>query len=82
MHCRHGDVGLHGLGEGVLEEAPVCPTKDASIVGVQLDMYNLLVMGARNGDCGGESYFDRCFNGGQHCICLMLSHGDDEVGEL
>ncbi len=82
MHFRHGDVGAHGLGEGVLEKAQVCPTKVDSIVGVQLDVYNLLVVGARNGDCGGESYLDRCFNGGKHCICLGVSQRYYEVGEL
>ncbi len=82
MHCRHGDGGVHGLCEGILKEAQVCPPNYASIVGVQLDVYNLLVLGARNCDCGGEPYFDRCFNVGQHCICLGESQGDDKVGEL
>ena len=64
MDCGHGDGGVHSLGEWVLEEAQVCPPKYASVVGVKLDVYNLLVMGARNGYCGGEPYFDMCFNGG------------------
>ena len=34
MHCRNGYCGVHGLGEGVLKEAQVCPPKYASIVGV------------------------------------------------
>jgi hypothetical protein len=61
------------VGEGISEEAQVCPPKYASIVGVQLDVHNFLVMGARNGDCGGEPYFDRCFDGGQHCISLGVT---------
>ena len=44
MHCGHGDGGVHGSGEGVLEEAQVCPPKYASVVGVKLDVDNLLVM--------------------------------------
>ena len=82
MDCRHGDGGVHGLVEGVLEEAQVCPPKYAYVVGVQLDVYNLLVMGARNGNSGGEPYFDRYVDGGHHCICLGVGQGDDEAGEL
>jgi hypothetical protein len=63
MNCGHGNGGVHGLGEWVLEEAQVCPPQYAFVVGVQLDVYNLLVMGARNGYCGGVPYFYRCFNG-------------------
>ena len=82
MHCKYGDGGVHGLGEEILEEAQVCPPTYASIGGVYLDVHNLLVAGTRNGDCGGDPYFDRCFDGGQHCICLGVSQGDDKVGEL
>ncbi len=63
-----GDGGVHGLGEGILEEAQICPPKYASVVGVELGVYNVLVMGARNGDCCGKPYFDRCFDGDQHCV--------------
>ncbi len=80
MQCGHGDGGVHGLGERALEEAQVCPPKYASVMGVQLDVYNLLVMGACDGDCGGESYFDRCVDGGQHRICLGVSQGDAKAG--
>ena len=52
MHCGHGDGGVHGLGEGALEQAQVCPSKYACVVWVQLDVYNLLVVGACDGDCG------------------------------
>ena len=79
MDCRHGDGGVHGLGEGVLEEAQVCPPKYASVVGVQFYVNNLLMVGACNGDCGGEPYFDRCVDGGQHRICLGVSQGDNEA---
>jgi hypothetical protein len=70
------------LGEGILEEAQVGPAKYASVVWVQLDMHNLLVMGARYGDCGGEPYFDMCFDGGNQRICLGVGQGDDKAGEL
>jgi len=58
------------------------PSQVCFCCGAQLDVYNLLVMGARNGDCGGEPYFDRCVDGGQHRICLGVSQGDDEAGGL
>ena len=80
MHYRHGDGGVHGLGEGILEEAQVSPPKYAFVVGVQLDVYNFWVMGTCDGDCGGEPYFDRYVDGGQHRICLGVSQGDDEAG--
>ena len=70
MDGRHGHDGVHGLGEGVLEEGQVCPSKYASIVGVQLYVNNLWMVGACDGDCGGESYFVGCGDSGQHCICL------------
>ena len=79
MDYRHGDGGVHGLGEGVLEEGQVCPSKYASIVGVQLKVNKLLMVGACDGDCGGESYFDRCVDSGQHRICLGVSQGDNKA---
>ena len=83
MQCTHDDGGVHGLGEGISEETQqVCPLKYASVVGVQLDVHDFLVMGACDGDCGGDPYFDLCFDGGQHCICLGVSQADDKVGEL
>jgi len=54
MDCRYGDVGVHELGEGVLEEGQVCPSEDASVVGVQFYVNNLLVVGACDGDCGRD----------------------------
>ncbi len=80
MHCGHSDGGVNSLGEGVLKESQICPTKYASDMGVQLDVYILLVMRACDGDCGGESYFDRCVDGGQHRICLGVSQGDEKAG--
>ena len=82
MDGRHGHGGVHGLGEGVLEEGQVCPSKYAFVVGVQLYVGNLLVLGACDGDCGGESYFDGCVSRGQHCISLGIGYRDDEAGLL
>ena len=82
MHCRYGECGVHGLGEGIFEEAQVYHPKYAYVVRVKLDMDNLLVVGSRNGDGGGEPYFDRCIDGGHHCVCLGVSQGDDKVGKL
>ena len=63
MHSRDGDCGIHGLGEGVLEEARICPAKYASVVRVKLDMENLLVVRSCNGDGGREPDLDRCVDG-------------------
>ena len=82
MHCRDGDCGVHGLGEGVLEEAQVCPLEYASVVWVELDVNDLLVMGSSDTDCGGEPYVDWCLDGGQHWVCLRVSQGDDKIDEL
>ena len=49
---------------------------------VELYIYDLLVLGPGDCDVGGDSNFDRCINGGQHCVCLGISQGDDKVGEL
>ena len=51
---------VHGLGEGVLEEGQVCSSEDASVVGIQLYVDNLLLVGACDGDCGRKPDFDRC----------------------
>ncbi len=45
-------------------------------------MDDLLVLGFGDRDGGGDPNFDRCVNGDQHCVCLRVSQGDDEVGEL
>ncbi len=49
---------------------------------VQLDVDDLLVLGSCDRDGGGDPNFDRCVNGDQHSVCLRVSQGDDEVGEL
>ena len=56
----------------ILEKAEVGPTKDAYVVGVELDMSNLLVMGAKDSDCGLQSDFDLRIKGGDHCVCMMV----------
>ena len=47
-----------------------------------MDVDDLLVLGSGDRDIGGDPNFDRCVNGGQHSVCLRVSQGDDEVGEL
>ncbi len=42
----------------------------------------MLELGSGDRDGGGDPNFDRCVNGGQHCVCLGVSQGGDEVGEL
>ena len=80
MHCGHDDGGVHGLGEGVLEQAQVCPSKYAYVEWVQLDVYNLLVVGACDVDCGWEPNFDLCVDGSHHRICLGVGQGENEAG--
>ena len=70
------------MGKGVLKETCVCPAKDVSVVGVELYVDNLLVVGAINGDSGGEFEFDWGVRGGYHSVCVRVLHEDDEVGEL
>ena len=67
---------------GVLEEARVRPPKYASIVRVERDVDNLLMVGSRDYDGDGDPYFNRCVSGGHHCLCLGVSQEDDKVGEL
>ena len=38
---------------GVLEEAQVSPSQDASVMWVELNVYDLLMMRSGYGDCGG-----------------------------
>ena len=40
------------------------------------------MVGSNDCDCGGDPYFTRRVNGGQHCVCLGVSPEDDKVGEL
>ncbi len=48
----------------------------------QLDVDDLLVLGSCDRDGGGNPNFNRCVDGGQHCVFLGVGHGDDEVYEL
>ena len=57
MYPRDGDCGVHGMGERIFEEVCVCPTKDAYIVKIELNVDDVLVVRASDGDCGGESGF-------------------------
>ena len=65
-----------------MKEVCVCPTKDASVVEVELYVDILLVVKANDGDSGGESDFYRGVPGGYHGVCVGVCHGDDKVGEL
>ena len=55
MYPRDRGCGVHGLREGILEEVYICPTKDAYVVGIELDMDDSMVVRASGGDSGGES---------------------------
>ena len=57
------------------------PRTNASVVGDELYVNNLLVVGAINGDGGGEFDFDWGVHGCYHGVCVRISHGDDEVGK-
>ena len=57
MDLRNGDCGVHVLGEGILEEAGVGPSQNASDMGVELYVDDLLVVGAGYGDGSGEADF-------------------------
>ena len=48
-----GDRGAHGLGKGILVEARICPTKNAPIARVELNVNDLLMVRARDVDVGG-----------------------------
>ncbi len=47
-----------------------------------LDGDDLLVVGAGDGDSGGEFEIYRDVHSGYHCVCVGVCHGDDKVGEL
>ena len=53
---------------GVLEETKVGTAEYAPDVWVYLNVNDLLMLGACYCDGGGESYFNWCVNGGQHCV--------------
>ena len=51
-------------------------------MGIELYVYNLLVVRARYGDSGGESDLYWGVHGGDHGICVGVCHRYDEVDEL
>ena len=53
MDCRYGDVWVYSLGERVLKEFQVGSPEYASVVWVDLNVHDLLMMEACYGDCGG-----------------------------
>ena len=82
MYLGDGNCGIHVLGEGFLKKACVCSAKDDSVVGVELYVDDLVVVGTSNGDSDGKFDFDRGFRGGYHGVFVGVLHGDDEVGEF
>ena len=82
MDLRDGACGIHVLGEGVLEEASICPAHDAAVMRVEFYMYDLLMVGASNGNTGGESDFPRGVHGVYHGVCVGIRQRNDKVGEL
>ncbi len=67
---------------GVLEEAQVCTSYYAFVVRVQMYVDNLLMVGSSDCDGGWDSNFNRCVNGGQHCVCLGVCQENDKVSKL
>jgi hypothetical protein len=53
VYLGDGDFGAHGLGEEILAEVRICLAKIALVVRIELDVYDLLMVRARDGDCGG-----------------------------
>jgi len=53
-----------------LEEARICPSKYDCVVRVELNMDDLLMVGACNGDGGREPDFYRSVVGSKHGVCL------------
>jgi len=70
VYLRDGNCEISILGEVVLKEACVCPAENALVVGVELCVDDLLVVGASNGDGGGEFDFDWGVHGGYHGVCV------------
>ncbi len=83
MYLRDWNCWIHVFGEGALKEACVCPADNASVVGVEMYVDDLLVVAEpKNDDSGGEFDFDWGVHGSYHGVCVGALHGDDEVGEL
>jgi hypothetical protein len=70
------------LGEGFLEKVCICHAKDTAVVGVELYVHDLLVLGAGYGDSGGESDFSWGVHDGNHGVGVGISHRNDKVGAL
>ena len=49
------------------------------LLSVELYMYDLLMVGAGDGDNNGESDFYRGVHGGYHGVCVEISHSNDNV---
>ncbi len=62
------------LSKGVLKEAHICPTQDAAVVWVELNVSNLRVMQASYADSGGESDFNWGVGGGDRSIGVGVGH--------
>ncbi len=74
MDLGDGDFRVHVLSKEVLKEAQICPTQDAAVVWVELDMNNLLVMRASYGASYGKSDFKWDVGGGDHSIGVGVGH--------
>ncbi len=64
MDLRNGDFGVYGLGEGISEEDGVGPSHNTFVVGAELYVDRLLVVGAGYGDGSGEADLYRGVTGG------------------
>jgi len=82
MDLWDGDCGVHGLSKVVLEEVGVSSSHGSFVVGVELYVDDLLVVGAGYGDGGGEAEFHRGVDGGEYGIRMVVFHGDDVACEL
>ena len=82
VYFRNGDCRVNVLGEKVLEEACVCPAQDIAVVGVEMYVHDVLVMGANYSDSGGKTDLYRGVHGGYHGVCVGAGYRYDEFGEL
>ncbi len=74
MYLRDRIYGIHVLGEGVLKEACICPADNVAVVGVELYVDDLLVVGAGDGDSGVEFDFDPGVHSGDYGVCVGVFH--------
>ena len=68
MDLRDGDCGVHGLGEGILEEVGAGPSHNAYVMGVELYVDDFLVVGVGYGDGSGEADLYRGVCGCKHGV--------------